>query len=92
MKESAVASGSAGGRFLVSTTVEAVYQGGVFKPLRPVDLPENQRVRLNVDSMPAADFQAWLDRIRPVQQRIVARFGILPDSGPIIAEDRGRDG
>jgi predicted DNA-binding antitoxin AbrB/MazE fold protein len=25
-------------------TVEAIYQGGVFKPVRPVDLPENQRV------------------------------------------------
>jgi predicted DNA-binding antitoxin AbrB/MazE fold protein len=92
MQEPAVAAGVAGGRLLVSTTVEAVYQGGVFKPLRPVDLPENQRVRLNVDSMPATDFQAWLDRIRPVQQRIIAQFGILPDSAPIIAENRGRDG
>jgi predicted DNA-binding antitoxin AbrB/MazE fold protein len=75
----------------MTTTVEAIYQGGVFKPVRPVDLPENQRVRLNVDSVPATDFQAWLDRVRPVQQEIVNRFGLLPDSTPIIAEDRRRN-
>jgi predicted DNA-binding antitoxin AbrB/MazE fold protein len=75
----------------MTTTVEAVYQGGVFKPVGPVDLPENQRVRLSVEAAPATDFQAWLDRVRPVQQQIVARFGVLPDSTPIIAEDRRRD-
>jgi predicted DNA-binding antitoxin AbrB/MazE fold protein len=76
----------------MSTTIEAVYQGGVFKPVGPVDLPDNQRVRLNVDALPAADFRAWLDRIRPIQQAIVERFGVLPDSTPIIAEDRLRNG
>jgi predicted DNA-binding antitoxin AbrB/MazE fold protein len=37
----------------MTTTVEAVYQGGVFKPVRPVDLPENQRVTVVVTA-PAA--------------------------------------
>src|SRR5947209_19546552 len=31
------------------TTVEAIYQDGVFKPVRPVDLPENQRVKVVVE-------------------------------------------
>jgi hypothetical protein len=34
----------------MTTTVEAVYQGGVFKPIRPVDLPENQRVTIVVET------------------------------------------
>ena len=37
----------AGGRTM-TTTVEAIYQDGVFKPVGPVDLPENQRVRVVV--------------------------------------------
>jgi predicted DNA-binding antitoxin AbrB/MazE fold protein len=76
----------------MATTVEAIYQGGVFKPVRPVDLPENQQVRLQVESVPVTDFRSWLERIRPVQQEIIAKFGVLPDSTSIIAEDRRRDG
>lgn len=34
----------------MTTTVEAVYQGGVFKPIRPIDLPENQRVTIVVET------------------------------------------
>lgn len=75
----------------MTTTVEAVYQGGVFKPVRPVNLPENQRVQLEVKAVPATDFQEWLARIRPVQAQIVAEFGLLPDSTPIIQEDRRRN-
>jgi predicted DNA-binding antitoxin AbrB/MazE fold protein len=74
----------------MTTTVEAVYQGGVFKPVRPVDLPEDQRVQLEVKEVPATDFQEWLARIRPVQTQIVADFGLLSDSTPIIQEDRRR--
>jgi predicted DNA-binding antitoxin AbrB/MazE fold protein len=76
----------------MTTNVEVVYQGGVFKPVGPVDLPENQRVRLQVDAAPNSEFQVWLKRVQPLQQAIVARFGILPDSTPIIAEDRRRNG
>ena len=32
-------------------TVEAVFQDGVFRPDRPPDLPEGERVRLTVESM-----------------------------------------
>ena len=37
----------------MSKTVEAVYQGGVFRPVRPVDLPENQHVQVRVDDVQA---------------------------------------
>jgi len=35
----------------VKGTVEAVFQDGVFRPLRRPDLPEGERVRLIVESM-----------------------------------------
>jgi predicted DNA-binding antitoxin AbrB/MazE fold protein len=77
------------------TTIEAVYQNGVFKPLAPVKLVENERVRLVVeqeDSAAAAEVQAWLADIRELQQAIIAEHGgPLPDSTLLIAEDRRRD-
>ena len=32
----------------MTETIEAVYEDGVFKPLRPVSLPEHQRVSIAV--------------------------------------------
>lgn len=37
--------------WLVKGTVEAVFQDGVFRPVRRPDLPEGERVRLTVESM-----------------------------------------
>jgi predicted DNA-binding antitoxin AbrB/MazE fold protein len=75
------------------TTVEAVYQGGVFKPTGAVDLPDNQRVRLQVEPVSAAavEARAWLEEARRFRDRIAARVGVLPDCTPEIAEDRRRD-
>ncbi|HEY1378243.1 MAG TPA: antitoxin family protein [Gemmataceae bacterium] len=75
----------------MTTTVEAVYQGGVFKPVGPVDLPENQRVQLRVEALPAADVLAWLEQMREAREAIRAKYGTFPDSTPDIAEDRMRD-
>ena len=72
------------------TQVEAIYQNGVFKPVGEVTLPENQRVRLEVRPIVTTDFHAWLERVREHQQQIVAEYSVLPDSTPIIAEDRRR--
>ncbi len=33
-------------------SVEAIYSGGVFRPLTEVNMAENQRVRLTIDSSP----------------------------------------
>ena len=43
-------------------TLEAVYEGGVFKPLETPELPEHQRVVLVVRlpaASPAAELVAW---------------------------------
>ena len=40
--------------------IEAIYQGGVFKPLKEVRLAENQRVFLSFQTPTAQDVAAWL--------------------------------
>ena len=37
-------------------SLEVVYEHGVFRPLEPVELPENQRVRVTIE-----DEEDWLD-------------------------------
>ena len=73
------------------TTVEAIYQNGVFKPVGTVALPENQRVQLEVRPIPADETHAWLEQLRQTRDRLAARYGTFPDSTPDIAEDRMRD-
>lgn len=72
------------------STVEAIYAGGVFKPLGEVSVPENQRVRLTIEPAAAADASSWLDEVRQFQQQIISQHGVLPDSTPDIAADRRR--
>jgi predicted DNA-binding antitoxin AbrB/MazE fold protein len=73
------------------TAVEAVYQNGVFEPVHPVDLPENQRVRLDVRPVDAAAL-AWFAEMRLARERVAAKYGLFPDTTPDIAADRRRDG
>ena len=70
--------------------VDAIYQSGVFKPLGPVGLHDNQRVRLSIHSIEKGDVRAWLDEIRGLQQRIIAERGFFPDSATDVAADRLR--
>ena len=72
-------------------TVEAIYSGGVFKPLDQVTIPENQRVRLTIEPTEPSDSADWLDAVREFQGRILASHGVLPDSTSEIAADRRRD-
>jgi predicted DNA-binding antitoxin AbrB/MazE fold protein len=75
-------------------TVEAIYQGGVLKPLKEVDLRENQKVRLTIDDPVSFDpeyVRAWLAEVQQFQQKIIAERGYFPDSTPDIAADRNRD-
>jgi len=37
-------------------SLEVVYEHGVFRPLEPVELPENQRVQVTIE-----DGEDWLD-------------------------------
>jgi predicted DNA-binding antitoxin AbrB/MazE fold protein len=71
------------------TYVDAIYDGGVFKPLEPVVLQDQQRVRLTVQPI-ANSLQQWLQELNEFHDTIVKRVGILPDSTPDIAADRLR--
>jgi predicted DNA-binding antitoxin AbrB/MazE fold protein len=72
------------------TQIDAIYQNGVFKPLQDVELSENQRVRLSVQPIEAANVRAWLAGVQELQRRIIAERGYFPDSAIDIAEDRRR--
>jgi predicted DNA-binding antitoxin AbrB/MazE fold protein len=74
------------------TTVEAIFQGGAFRPVGPVDLPENQRVRLSISPVSPAAAPEWVDEMRRERERVAAAYGPFPDTTALIAEDRRRDG
>jgi len=38
----------------MSTRVDAIYENGVFRPLKPVQIPEHGFVRLTIEADPAA--------------------------------------
>ncbi len=71
--------------------IEAVFEGGVFKPLGGVSLPENQRVRLSVEPISGPDPMAWLEQVREHHRQILERRGPFPDSTAEITRDRGQD-
>lgn len=72
------------------TSIEAIYQGGVLKPLSPLNLRENQKVRLDIRSPEAEAARAWLDEVQDLHRSIIAERGCFPDSSADIAEDRER--
>jgi predicted DNA-binding antitoxin AbrB/MazE fold protein len=70
--------------------IEAVYRHGVFEPLGPVSLREEQRVRLRIEPSGEEAPQRWLNHVRHLQAAVTQRQGHLPDSAPDIAADRLR--
>ena len=72
--------------------IEAIFRHGVFEPLEPVDLKEEQRVRLKIEPAETEVIDAWLERVHALHKQILSRRGgePLPDSSPGIAEDRLR--
>ncbi|MBI1900374.1 MAG: antitoxin family protein [Planctomycetia bacterium] len=72
------------------THVEAIFRHGVFEPLEPVDLPEDQRVVLSFEAASTERAREWLEEVRRLQAPIIERQGFLPDSAPDIAADRRR--
>jgi predicted DNA-binding antitoxin AbrB/MazE fold protein len=70
---------------------EAIYQAGVFRPLKEVNLPENQRVLLSIRTVADQDVGAWLTEVREFQKSIIAKQAYFPDSTLDIAADRVRD-
>ncbi|MBU4273070.1 MAG: antitoxin family protein [Planctomycetes bacterium] len=69
---------------------EAVYQDGVFRPLTPVTLQENQRVSLEIKTVEQEEALAWLEKVSESRRRFAAEHGLLPDSTLDIAADRMR--
>jgi len=74
----------------MTTRVDAIYQGGVFRPLEPVAFSENERVALNVESVGKQDALAWAKRVSQAREEAASRHGVLPDSTIDIAADRMR--
>ena len=70
--------------------IEAIFRHGVFEPLEPVDLKEEQRVRLQIESASPEAVEEWLNRVRARRDQILKLQGYLPDSTRDIAEDRMR--
>ena len=70
--------------------IEAVYRNGVFEPLEPVNLPEEQRVSVSVEPASKETVEAWLERVKQRADTIFQREGFLSDSTLDIAEDRRR--
>ena len=70
--------------------IEAIYRHGVFEPLEPVDLKEEQRVRLSIEPQRAETLEIWLEQVRKLREDIYQLQGYLPDSTRDIAEDRLR--
>ncbi len=68
--------------------IDAVYQQGVFKPLEPVNLPENQQVVLRVEPATKEGALEWMKRVCARQQQLAHREGF--DSAIEIALDRQR--
>jgi predicted DNA-binding antitoxin AbrB/MazE fold protein len=72
--------------------VDAIFTNGTFRPIGPVDLPENQRVRLTVEAVDRTAVEKWLAEAKAFQDELYAKYGFLPDSTPDISADRRRDG
>ena len=70
--------------------IEAIYRRGVFEPLEPVDLKENQRVRINVESAPPQSAHEWFEEVTRLREQLREKYGTFPDSTIDIAEDRLR--
>ncbi len=73
-------------------TIDAVFTGGKFEPLGPVNLPENERVRLTFQRSDPAAALKWFEEAEAACDRMRLQFGVLPDCAPDIAADRRRDG
>jgi predicted DNA-binding antitoxin AbrB/MazE fold protein len=70
--------------------IEAIYRRGVFEPLEPVQLGEEQRVQLTFELADHETRLAWLNHVKAIQAAILARQGVLADSSAEIAADRVR--
>lgn len=52
--------------------VDAVYEGGVFRPLAPLDLPPGERVRVEIEVQPKVDVEEILALAHEVYEGLTA--------------------
>jgi predicted DNA-binding antitoxin AbrB/MazE fold protein len=65
--------GLVGGDHVMTTTIEAVYENGILRPLTPLALPEGQHVQVSVESEEAKQDQG--------SAAILAEIAALPIEG-----------
>ena len=76
----------------MSSTIDAIYSGGVFKPIDSIVMAENQRVRLTIEpNNPQKNVAEWLEEVRAFHRQLESQHGIFPDCTEIIRADRYRD-
>jgi predicted DNA-binding antitoxin AbrB/MazE fold protein len=67
----------------MSHNIEAIYEKGVFRPLHPVDLPENVRVQVSIPENAQREFPAeQLAQQQKGIQRMLDESAKLPAAGP----------
>lgn len=78
----------------MSQTIEAVYEDGIFKPLKPVDLPEGTRVRVEAEET-SSDSEEQLRKQLIAEgasqedvARIIENFRLLWDSYETLTEEQ----
>lgn len=78
----------------MSQPIEAIYEDGIFKPLKPVDLPEGTRVRVEAEDPPPdsdeqLSQQLLAEGASPEEvARILSNFRLLWDSYETLTEEQ----
>ena len=71
----------------MTMTIDAVYEAGVFRPLRPMELPEGEQVKLTVNAEAAQSFH----RDELTEKEIQARLEIVQAIAAMPMETGGQD-
>ena len=66
----------------MSQGIEAIYEGGVFKPVAPVDLPEHQRVTIHVPAIPKVSGSTTSFDDAPSLEELALDQGVEPIEDP----------
>jgi predicted DNA-binding antitoxin AbrB/MazE fold protein len=69
----------------MSITIQAVYEGGVLRPVQPLDLPEGTTVEVTiVQQSPPLTLEEWERQIQAAQsfQEWAVLANACPDPGP----------
>lgn len=71
----------------MSKSIDAVYEGGVFKPLGPVALSESQQVRLIIEPATQDERQSVIDRLKSMGHFLGQPLPSLDQAERLLAHD-----